>query len=232
MTERPTAEFDAYAEAYDESLAHGLRLTGASKGHYAHERVLLFRDRLHAAGRWPVHRVLDFGCGDGDAAPILRDVLGTEEVVGVDSSEGMLARARSRHAWARFITPNGLPTNGAFDVAYCNGVFHHITRNDRPSAIRSVFEALVPGGVWGFWENNPWNPGTRLVMSRVAFDRDADPLSPVEARRLLQAGGFTILRTDHLFLVPVGHRAVRRAERLIARLPLGGQYQVLVRRPT
>lgn len=231
MPEPGDAEFDAYAADYDASLAQGLQLTGAGKEHYAVHRVRLLRARLRALGIGPIRRVLDFGCGDGDAAPLLRDLLGADEVVGADVSDGMLTRARARHPWASFRTIAELPSLGAFDAAYCNGVFHHIPRADRTGAVRSVFDALRPGGAWGFWENNPWNPGTRLVMRRVAFDRDADLLSPPTSRRLLRAQGFSVERTDHLFILPGGIDAVRRLERMVSRLPLGGQYQVLARRP-
>ena len=93
MTERPEAEFDTYAAAYDADLDAGLRLTGAGKEHYATERVRFLRARLDAVGIRRPARVLDFGCGDGDAAPILRDELGAGEVVGVDVSDAMLSRA-------------------------------------------------------------------------------------------------------------------------------------------
>lgn len=229
MTEPSRAEFDAYAAEYDASLKRGLQLTGAGKEHYAEQRVLLLRDRLRALGMERPARVLDFGCGDGDAAPILRAVLGAREVVGVDPSEAMLDRARNRHAWATFVTPDRLGALGRFDAAYCNGVFHHIPRAERLVAALSVRAALAPGAAWGFWENNSWNPGTRLVMSRVEFDRDADLLSPPAARRLLGAAGFDVVRTDHLFVLPIGSPTVRRLERAISRLPLGGQYMVLVR---
>lgn len=221
------AEFDAYASQYDADLAAGLRLTGGDKVHYAEERIRFLRDRLVALGRWPVRRVLDFGCGDGDAAPFLRAGLAAEEVVGVDVSDAMLERARSRHPWARWANASQLPTLGRFDVAYCNGVFHHVPRALRMAAATSVRAALTADGVWGFWENNPWNPGTRFVMSRVRFDRDADMLSPPVARRLLRSAGFRVVRTDHLFVLPISAPIVRRAERLLSRLPVGGQYMVL-----
>lgn len=47
-----------------------------------------------------------------------------------------------------------------------------------------VRRSLRPGGVFAFWEINPWNPGTRHVMSRIPFDRDAIMLTPPEARWL------------------------------------------------
>jgi len=235
MTERPasssSAEFDEYAAEYDAALQEGLKLTGAGKEHYAEQRALLLRDRLRALGITNVSRVLDFGCGDGDAAPVLREVLGAKEVVGVDVSEAMLTRARERHGWARFSTIAELPGLGAFDAAYCNGVFHHIPRAERHEAAQHVLRALKPSGAWGFWENHPWNPGTRIVMSRVSFDRDADMLSPPQSRALLRHAGFDIVRTDHLFILPVGSTAVRRLERLVSRLPIGGQYMVLARKP-
>lgn len=234
MTERSTsssAEFDAYAADYDAALQEGLKLTGAGKEHYAEQRALWLRDRLAALGVTSIDRVLDFGCGDGDAAPVLREVLGAREVVGVDVSEAMLTRARQRHGWARFGTIADLATLGTFDAAYCNGVFHHIPRAERLEAARHVLGALKPGGLWGFWENHPWNPGTRYVMSRVSFDRDADMLSPPASRRLLREAGFTVVRTDHLFIVPVGSRVVRRLERIVSRLPIGGQYMVLAEKP-
>jgi len=233
MTEPPapsSAEFDAYAAEYDAALQEGLKLTGAGKEHYAEQRALLLRDRLRASGITTIKRLLDFGCGDGDAAPVLRDVLGVAEVVGVDVSDAMLTRARERHGWARFATIAELPGLGSFDVAHCNGVFHHIPRANRLEAAQHVWSALASGGAWGFWENHPWNPGTRMVMARVAFDRDADMLSPPQSRALLRRARFTVERTDHLFILPIGNACVRRLERVVSRLPIGGQYMVLARK--
>jgi hypothetical protein len=88
----------------------------------------------------------------------------------------------------------------------------------------------VPGGVFALWENNPWNPGTRYIMSRVPFDKDAITMTPPETRRLLRATGFEIVRTDFLFVFPHLLRVLRPLERLLARLPLGGQYLVLARK--
>ena len=62
-------------------------------------------------------------------------------------------------------------------------------------------------------------------MHRIPFDRDAIPLTPPEARRLLQAGGFEILRTDFLFLFPRMLKWLRGLETLLVRWPLGAQLQ-------
>jgi hypothetical protein len=94
-----------------------------------------------------------------------------------------------------------------------------------------IYRSLRPGGWFALWENNPWNPGTRYVMSQCAFDRDAVTLTPPEAARLLQAGGLRVLRTDFLFVFPRFLKFLRVMEAGLARLPLGAQYQVLCRKP-
>jgi len=131
-------------------------------------------------------------------------------------------------------TPATLPCDLGLlnvDLAFCNGVFHHIPIHQRDDSLRRVFAALRPGGLLAFWENNPWNPGTRYVMSRVPFDRDAIVISPPQARRILRHAGFEVLRTDFLFFFPAILRRLRGLERHLVKLPLGGQYQVLCRKP-
>jgi SAM-dependent methyltransferase len=120
----------------------------------------------------------------------------------------------------------------AVDLAFCNGVFHHIPPKDRAEAVRYVSGCLRPGGLFSFWENNPWNPGTRYVMSRIPFDRDAMTLTPPEARRLLREGGFEIIRTHFLFIFPRFLRCCRFIEPLVAGCPFGAQFQVLARKPS
>lgn len=97
--------------------------------------------------------------------------------------------------------------------------------------VRRLRDSLSSGGLLALWENNPWNPGTRLVMSRVAFDRDAVTLSSREAARMVTAAGLGVVRTDYFFLFPRALRALRFLEPPLSKAPLGAQYQVLCRRP-
>jgi hypothetical protein len=80
----------------------------------------------------------------------------------------------------------------------CFTIFDHQSA-PRPLIMISI---TPPRGIFAFWENNPWNPGTRYVMSRIPFDRDAITVSAIEARGLLRAGGFEVIRTDFLFIFP------------------------------
>jgi SAM-dependent methyltransferase len=225
------AEFDEYAGDYDSALNQGLSLSGESREYFAEQRVRWLAERLRSLGVEPV-RVLDYGCGTGGTSPRLLEQLHARMVVGVDASRDSLDVARKMHTDPRlqFKTIGGLEPSGAFEVAYCNGVFHHVEPEHRLDALGYVHRSLSEGGYFGLWENNPWNPGTRLVMRRIPFDRDAKLLSPPNARELLTRAGFDVLRTDFLFLFPRALSALRPLEARLARFPAGAQYMVLCRK--
>jgi SAM-dependent methyltransferase len=225
--------FDTVAGTYEQQLAQGLTVTGETPRYFAEGRLQWTAARLKALG-FQARRVLDFGCGIGGSVPMIFDVLGAESVLGVDPSAESLAVARSRHGSQRacFVEPNALADHDRVDLAFCNGVFHHIPATpptERLDALESIHRSLRPGGLFAFWENNPWNPGTRYVMSRLSFDRDAETITPPNARHLLREAGFDVINTDFLFLFPHALRWLRRIEPLLASLPLGAQYLVLAR---
>lgn len=228
---RNKSQFDAYAEDYDTNLARGLSVTGEDKNYFAQGRLTWLADCLQQPQE-QVRSVMDYGCGTGSASPFFFDLIGVEYVLGTDTSPKSLEVARQTYGSDRtqFLLFDQYQPSEQIDLAFCNGVFHHIPPHERAVAIDYVYRALRPGGLFAFWENNPWNPGTRYVMSRVAFDRDAITLAPPEARRLLRAGGFEILRTDFLFIFPRVLSWLRYLEPFFSRLPLGAQYQVLCRK--
>jgi len=223
--------FDAYAGAYDAALNRGLSLSGESKTYFARTRIQWTASRLEQSGWRPQH-VLDFGCGTGDSATELLEQLQAATVTGVDTSPESIAVATERYATGlvRFATIDAIRPSGQYDLVYCNGVFHHIDPDRRSSALAFIWQSLSSNGCLAFWENNPWNPGTRLVMRRIPFDRDAKLLSPPAARRLLRGTGFEVASTDFLFLFPRLLAALRPLEARLARIPAGAQYLVLCRR--
>lgn len=223
--------FDRYATAYEEALSTALAPSGESREYFAEGRVAWIRRCVAELEESP-KSVLDFGCGDGATAPTLVRELNADSAVGVDVSAKSLEVARQRYATEqiRYETIGEFQGSGRIDLAYCNGVFHHILPAQRGAALAIVHRALRVGGLFSLWENNPWSLATRYVMSRCSFDRDAIPLSPPEARRLLRHGGFEVLRTDFRFIFPRALRALRRIEDLVYRVPLGTQYQILGRK--
>jgi SAM-dependent methyltransferase len=220
--------FDQYAVAYEQALSAAIAPSGETREYFVAGRVAWLKRCLDQARRTP-HAVLDFGCGDGATTPLLLLGVNAERATGIDVSAKSLDIARKQHATERirYESIGEFRASGQMDLAYCNGVFHHIAPRQRAEALALVHRALRVGGLFSFWENSPWSPATRYVMSRCEFDRDAILLSPPEARALLRDGGFEILRTDYRFIFPRALRALRRIEDLVYRLPLGTQYQIL-----
>jgi SAM-dependent methyltransferase len=232
MTADKNGAFDKYADDYDAALTRGISVSGENKDYFERRRIeWLCRclPRFSTSAR----RVMDYGCGIGSSAQHFLDMPDVEGFFGVDQSQRALEIARRSHPSdrAHFNMISAYEPYGQFDLAYCNGVFHHIPPADRGAAIDYIYRALRRGGVFALWENNPWNPGTRYVMGRIPFDRDAITLGAPEARRLVRDRGFDILRTDFLFLFPRILSWFRWIEPLCSRLPLGAQYQVLCRKP-
>ena len=222
--------FDEYAIDYDNVLEKGISVSGEDRAFFARERVRWLKKCLDNYGAEP-RLVLDFGCGTGIAAPFFLDLIGSQ-LIGVDTSEKSLECAGrvNNPERTQFLLATDYRPSGAVDLAFCTGVFHHTPPEERGASLRYILDSLQPGGFFAFWENNPWNPGTKIVMSRIPFDRDAITLSCLEARQMLKNAGFQILRTDFLFIFPHFLRWLRPLETLVSRIPFGAQYQILCRK--
>jgi SAM-dependent methyltransferase len=224
-------DFNQFADSYDRALAEALTATGEDVKYFAQGRVNWLASCLRSAG-YAARKVLDYGCGIGSTAPLLLEALGADSVAGVDLSERAIEVAQRDHGSERlrFSRIQDYQPDGSCDLLYCNGVFHHIPPAARGGALHFISDSLRPGGLFGMWENNPWNLGTRYVMAHCAFDHDAVTLTPPESKRLLLSAGFEILRIDFLFIFPRPLKLLRPAERLVTKLPLGAQYQILCRK--
>lgn len=229
---REPSEFDSYAAGYDAALAMGIAASGENKEYFARGRVKWARSVLAPMGVTP-RRILDYGCGTGSTASVLREHWTVDSLLGLDtSSESVrVAALTDRAPGTRFDLISRYDPAGDRDLVYCNGVFHHIPPAERLAALAFIWSCLEPGGLLAFYENNPWNPGTRYVMSRIPFDRDARTLSAPEAKRLIRSAGFDIVRTDFLFVFPRSLSWLRRLEPALSSLPIGAQYLVLGRKP-
>jgi SAM-dependent methyltransferase len=219
--------FSGVGAGYSEQLSRGLALTGEGATYYAEQRILRVRELAFMHGV-SARVVLDFGCGSGVAFAALRNAFTDARIVGFEPERGLRSVAvdAAIQSQVELLGADTLELRGDADIVYCNGVFHHIPLAQRGDAMRRLRDALRPGGLAFVWENSPYNPGTRLIMSRIPFDRDARLLRPGTLRKLQQSCGLAHLVTEYHFVFPRALAFLRPLESRLRSLPLGGQYLV------
>jgi ubiquinone/menaquinone biosynthesis C-methylase UbiE len=99
-------------------------------------------------------RVLDIGTGTGNLA--LRCLSKGADVIGIDPSEPMLAKARkkvkgkSQIEFQQVDDPflaNPYPDN-YFDAVVSTYAFHHVSHRKKPQCIGEMIRVLKSGGIW------------------------------------------------------------------------------------
>jgi SAM-dependent methyltransferase len=101
-------------------------------------------------------RLLDFGCGAGASAMVLKRLVPDVSVVGVDRDAKLLELAEARRDFygndAQFLAtdPSGAlpPDLGVFDFVLLSAVWEHLLPVERPQIFEELFGRLLkPGGV-------------------------------------------------------------------------------------
>jgi SAM-dependent methyltransferase len=228
-------EFDDFSESYEQLATHPLRdrfASGGSEFFHVRKRDLIrayFRHRQTDTGKLAY---LDLGCGKGELASLLRNDFA--RVAGCDPSAGMLKAGElvTKGIETRVQDdPGQIPFEGAeFDFVTAVCVFHHVPPLARAALVRESRRVLKPGGTLAIIEHNPYNPITRLLVSRIPVDADAILLRPAETRRLFREAGLTIDDQQYFLYFPASlYRRLSPLESALAKVPLGGQYAVFGR---
>lgn len=146
------AEAAAVPEAFDQDATSYDRLVGANPGYHHHLR--LSSARLGLPDRGAGLRLLDVGCGTGLSTAALVETYPEAEVVAVDASAEMLARAREK-SWpegVRFVHSRAEDLTAALDAAGLAGRFDgllaaYLVRNlpDRDAGVAVLHSHLAPG---------------------------------------------------------------------------------------
>lgn len=142
---------------------------------------------VQAADRLPLRRMLDVGAGDGTRARRIAAVVGVNELVLAEPSEGMAALARTASLDGETIWPYGmeqLPLDeGKFDLIIClwNVLGHVPGTIARIAGLQRMVALLAPGGLVVVDVNNRHNAAA-YGRWRVLLRRLVDAVWPDERR--------------------------------------------------
>jgi len=222
-------EFDAFAKEYRRIHSDNIRLSGAESDYFCEFKILeLFKEESQS-----VIHLLDYGCGDGTIAKYFLRHFPDGYYNGIDISEESIRMARNHTGdSSSFSLYDGehIPfPDSTFDVIFIANVFHHIPKELHHERIKEISRTLKTGGRVYIFEHNPWNPGTRHMVRRCVFDRDAELLRPVHLKKCLIRNGLSLVRLKYLLFFP----RIKLFNRLIplegslSWIPAGAQYLLI-----
>ena len=221
------AEFDDYSGSYDALLKDPIRDRFVRNAGFFHLRKWLLLQEFFRRRRFSTKeaRWLDVGCGKGELLRLGRDSF--REAVGCDPSLEMLKECgdlQVRHQ----AEPSALPfEDGSVDLVTAVCVYHHLAPADRQALAGESYRVLRPGGVFAIFEHNPWNPATRIIVSRTPVDANAVLLTAGEVRRIMKDAGMAPAKTCYYLYFPEWlYSKAGRLENYLSRIPAGGQYAV------
>jgi ubiquinone/menaquinone biosynthesis C-methylase UbiE len=224
------AEFDAYADSYELLVEHSTAFVGKEIEYFARRKADHLLDMAARLVGLPAElTMLDVGCGIGAIDSILANRVGT--LHGVDTAPEAVQRAASRNPNVDYKVYDGgaLPyANESVDIAFAICVVHHVDACDRHAFITEMRRVVRFGGAVVIFEHNPFNPLTRLAVSRCEFDKGVVLLTRRAVGRLFQVAGMRVI--DSRYILFTTSDRLRSVDRVFSWLPLGAQHYVAARR--
>jgi SAM-dependent methyltransferase len=228
---RETFSRDISAARYDEIVY----ATGSSADLLWQAEYRVLRPLAAAALKGRVAAAyLDFACGTGRVLASLEDL--AVHAVGIDVSQPMLDRARSRCSKATLICTDITKTNASPEGQYdLITAFRFLTNAEpalRSAALAALHARLKDNGTLLINSHgNPWSYRLLLLPYHWLKDKRAGRplfgyLSNREAHRLLRAAGFRVETTIGMGFVPqkllrlLGARIASRIEARLAGVPV------------
>lgn len=170
---------------------------------------------MNSAQLRPGDRVLDLACGSGSFAVLLAKHFTDIEVVGLDGDPNILDQARRKAQMQnlnlRFDEgmAHAMPYGDhEFDVVFSSLFFHHLSTQDKRSALMEIRRILRPGGSlkvcdWGRPKN--WFSAWRFGLVRIldGFDVTEDNYNG-RLPELIAESGFQDLVIEKRVETPLG----------------------------
>ena len=168
---------------------------------YASFRGLRLRpalDLLAQVGTVPDGDIIDLGCGDGALGPALRQRFKQRTLIGVDTSETMLAKASGYDALVQADVAQWVPKTPPA-LVFSNACLNWLP--DHPTLLNHLIDLLAPGGTLAVQMPRQFDAPSHALLRKVAGVHDFTPpvAEPHAYMRLLQeAGEVSVWESEYL----------------------------------
>lgn len=197
--------FDSNASQYKETMGSLVAPFGTSHTTLVSKKVAICK-QLCSENNMKIKRILDFGSGLGIALPFFQEYFPEAKIIATDISNEALAKSQEilgTQIDFRIITDTKIPVQSkSFDLVFASGVFHHISKKHRTYWLGEIKRVPRTGGLAVLFENNPYHPVTRWMVSRCPWDKDVDLLSMSETEDLFGRLGFCPIRSQYHLIFP------------------------------
>ena len=217
-------KFDHYSDTYQDLVDGAVGLSGEGSEYFAEYKASYVARILGEGFRG---KILDFGCGVGLLAELLRKHVPDASIHGYDVSAESINKISPDLLDQGVFSSDLSRLEKDYDVVVISNVMHHVVPGDRQQLISEVAERLVCFGRLILFEHNPLNPLTQWAVRQCPFDDDAVLLHPSEAKKYLSGANLSVLRRDYVVFFPRMFSAFRRLEPALRWLPAGAQYAVI-----
>ncbi|HUO04332.1 MAG TPA: methyltransferase domain-containing protein [Candidatus Binataceae bacterium] len=151
---------------------------------FADERTRACRDLAATVSIANARRIIDLGCGPGNSTAVLAARWPDAEIVGLDSSPDMIAKAREsepRRTWiAGDISKWMASSREQFDLVFSNAALHWVENHGE--ALPKLLSRVAPGGAFAMQIPGNFDAPAHTAMRELAASpewRDKFPPGPV-----------------------------------------------------
>ena len=217
--------FDDYVDTYQKEIQSSIGFIGQDVDFFlrlkANKLIELADKYLTDANI----TVLDIGSGVGLMDRCLTNKF--RNLSGVDVEGGVVQKAKEHNPSVNYklYDGNSLPfPDNSMDLVFAVNVMHHVAPANWNNFVKEMHRVAKKGGLAVVFEHNPYNPLTRLAVSRCEFDRDAVLLKKNKLKELFISSGFEIAEHSYIIFFPFKGKFFRSVEQAVSWLPFGAQH--------
>lgn len=184
------------------------------------EKYLLFKnqrtqpaiDLAKRVEKYNPKTIADIGCGPGNSSSVLRNIFPNADIIGIDSSESMIGRAKKEYNDIKFTVCGAEELTGTYDLLFSNACLQWIPNHE--SLIPNLMTKLEENGVLAVQiPMNSDEPLFRIIkeiaadgkwnFENVHFEKN-DTLSPQEYFDILShcSSSFELWETVYYHAMP------------------------------